>query len=193
MLTLPWFGQEDRYLLPLHPFAIVLVGLLVWRLAALLPLERLFSNPVVVRVAGLAVAVLLVGTVYLWATRVYAVEVRNIADGHIKPAIWIAANTPPDSVVASEPIGAVRLFSGRRTVDLVGLTTPATLGTYRDWERAWPALQAEGAGYLLFYPSWFDGGKPPPWALESARFEIPDNRIAGADMIAVYALPWAKP
>ena len=29
--------------------------------------------------------------------------------------------------------------------------------------------------------------------IQSARFEIPDNRIAGADMIAVYALPWAKP
>jgi hypothetical protein len=192
MLTLPWFGQEDRYLLPLHPFVIVLVGMLLWRIASLLPLERLAGSRILLRAGGLVVALALLLLNYVWATRVYSVEVRNIADAHVAPALWIADNTPQGSIIASEPIGAVKLFSGRQTVDLVGLTTPATLGTYRDWQRAWPALNNAGADYLLFYPDWFDGRKPPRWAVERERFNIPDNKIAGADVIAVYQLQWDR-
>jgi hypothetical protein len=118
--------------------------------------------------------------------------VRNIDDAHVAPALWLRANTPPESVVASEPIGAVRLFSGRRTVDLVGLTSPATLGTYGDWPRAWPALRSAGASFLVFYPAWFGGEPIPPWAAEAQRFSIADNRIAGSSLIAVYRLDWAN-
>jgi hypothetical protein len=192
MLTLPWFGQEDRYLLPLHPFVIVLLGMLAWRVAQALPLERLHPNRAISWALLSAVMILLLLVDYLWATRVYAVEVRNIEDAHIKPAIWIAGNTPATSIIASEPIGAVKLFSGRRTVDLVGLTTPATLGTFEDWPRAWPTLKDQHAAFLLFYPDWFIGHRPPNWATESARFEIPDNKIAGASVIAVYALHWDR-
>lgn len=192
MLTLPWFGQEDRYLLPLHPLVIVLVGILLRRLLALFSLDRLLAVTAV-RASLLGIlALVLVGADYLWATRDYAVEVRNIRDAHILPALWIASNTDANSVIASEPIGAVRLFSGRRTVDLVGLTTPATLGTYRDWPRAWPALHAAGATHLFFYPDWFDNATPPAWANEAKRFTIPDNRIAGSSIIAVYALDWSR-
>jgi hypothetical protein len=191
-LTLPWFGQEDRYLLPLHPPVLVLIAILLWRLAPLLPLERLTVSRMARAALIITVAIALLAGDYLWATRDYAVEVRNIRDAHILPALWIAANTQPDSVIASEPIGAVRLFSDRRTVDLVGLTTPATLGTYRDWIRAWPALREAGATHLFFYPAWFDDGTPPPWAVEERRFTIPDNRIAGDSVIAVYRLDWSQ-
>lgn len=206
MLTLPWFGQEDRYLLPVHPFVIVLLGGLAWRLRqAQVNRQKtenrkqkaeghnpksLIQDPRSLMVLALVAAVLVAGN-YLWATREYVVQVRNIADAHVQPALWLAANTPPASLVASEPIGAVRLFSGRRTVDLVGLTTPATLGTYRDWPATWTALRDLGADYLLYYPDWFDEGVPP-WAVEVARFPIPDNRIAGDDVIAVYRLDWSR-
>lgn len=192
MISLPWFGQEDRYLLPLHPLLIVLIGIVAWRMFSLLPLESLLSSRFVRPIALVVFSVLLVGVDYLWATRDYAVEVRNIRDAHILPALWISANTNPSSVIASEPIGAVRLFSSRRTVDLVGLTTPATLGTYRDWPRAWPALRSAGATHLFFYPDWFDDAAPPAWAAEQQRFAIPDNRIAGSSIIAIYSLDWLK-
>lgn len=192
MASLPWFGQEDRYLLPVHPFIIVLVGMLVWRLLQLFPLDAALSrwHYADAFVMG-ALALLLVGGGYLWATRNYAVHVRNIADAHIAPALWLAEYTPPDALVAAEPIGAVRLFSGRRTIDLVGLTTPSTLGTYGDWPVAWLALRSAGASYLLFYPDWFDKPGPPPWTALRARFAIPDNRIAGDDVIAIYELDWS--
>jgi hypothetical protein len=204
MLTLPWFGQEDRYLLPVHPFAIVLAGGGVWALIS--PKSKVQSpkspnrtldfglwtlGSVKLWLSAAVIVVALAGANYLWATRNHVVEVRNISDAHIQPALWLAANTPVDTVVAAEPVGAVRLFSGRRTIDLVGLTTPATLGTYRIWPRAWRALREAGASYLLFYPRWFDG-PPPPWVVEVQRFPIPDNKIAGDDVIAVYSLDWAR-
>lgn len=190
MATLPWFGQEDRYLLPLHPFAIVLVGLLLWRLPAPIPVERVLARRAVSFAGAATIMLVFVGANYLWATRDYVVQVRNISDGHVQPAIFLSRTVARDSVVASEPIGAVKLFSGLRTIDLVGLTTPSTLGTYRNWPLAWEALRRAGADYLLFYPNWFDNKRPPPWAVEQARFYIPDNRIAGDSVIAVYQLRW---
>jgi hypothetical protein len=190
MASLPWFGQEDRYMLPVHPVIIVQIGALVALLMRALPDDSWLERPWVRPVLGSLLAVALVGVCYLWATRQYAVEVRNIEDGHVRPALWIAKNTPPEALLAAEPIGAVHLFSERRTIDLVGLTTPATLGTYSDWPRAWPKLREAGADYLLFYPAWFGREGPPPWAEEVARFEIPDNRIVGDPVIAVYRLNW---
>lgn len=194
MLTLPWFGQEDRYLLPVHPFGIVLLGGLAWwplsRLSLDARLGRASMRRVLPLLASTLILLLLLAD-YLWATRNYVVEVRNIENAHVAPALRLARHTQPETVIASEPIGAVRLFSGRRTVDLVGLTTPATLGTYRTWSLAWPALRAAGADYLLFYPAWFDDRRPPPWAIEIERFPIPDNRIAGDSTIAIYRLDWS--
>ena len=190
MASLPWFGQEDRYLLPLHPPLIVLVGVLLALALRLLPGDNLLAGRGVMPALGALFAVLLVGVCYLWATQQYVVEARNIEDGHVRPSLWIASNTPSDALIAAEPIGAVRLFSGRRTVDLVGLTTPSTLGTYADWPQAWPRLRDAGADYLLFYPDWFGSEGVPAWAEEVARFSIPDNRIVGASPIAIYRLRW---
>jgi hypothetical protein len=50
------------------------------------------------------------------------------------------------------------------------------------------AMRKAGAGYLLIYPVWFDDGEPHEWAVEKVRYSVPDNRIAGQDLIAVYEL-----
>ena len=188
MLIQPWFGQEDRYLLPVHPCAVVLVGMLLWYFVSAVPVERLLAQRFVLPVLAGATIALAVLTNYVWATRTYVVYVRNITDAHVAPALWLSQNTPQDALVASEPIGAVRLFSGRRTFDVVGLTSPAALGTYGAWPTMEAAMRKAGAGYLLIYPVWFDDGEPHEWAVEKVRYSVPDNRIAGQDLIAVYEL-----
>ena len=190
MASLPWFGQEDRYLLPVHPVVIVQIGLLLWFVMGRFTPDVFLSRKWVLPALAALVMLISVAANYWWATRDYAVQVRNIADGHVRPALWLAEQTPPGSLVASEPIGAVKLFSGRRTFDLVGLTTPATLGTYGNWPLAWRALRDANASYLLFYPAWFGPEGVPAWAVERARFTIPDNRIVGDSIIAVYELRW---
>ena len=191
MLTLSWFGQEERYTMPLHPFGIVLLGLLAFRLLDLLPVDRLFALPLVRPLSLALVALVLLATDYIWATRQYVVEVRNIRDAHITPSLWMRTNIPPGDLIASEPIGAIRLFSGHPTLDIVGLTSPVALGTYRDWPSSWAMLHSQNPAYFFYYPSLFPGGSPPPWATEVQRFPVPDNRIAGADPIAVYKFDWS--
>lgn len=191
-LTLPWFGQEDRYILPLHPILLVLAGGIVAG-----TLDRL--HPVLGRVQPRIVAgALILGLLVVlgahilelrvWAAGTYALDVQNIEDAHVRPARWLAVNAPPGVPIAAEPIGAVRLFSGHPTVDIVGLTTPALLGTYGDWAATEAALRARHVAYLLFYPRLWPEGQPLPWATEVQRFPVPDNRIAGSDPIAVYRL-----
>ena len=160
--------------------------------ARLLAAVRRYPRPAAGLLAGLLLLVLGVHLLDLrvWAASTYALYVQNIEDAHVRPARWLADHAPPGAVVASEPIGAVRLFSGHPTVDIVGLTTPALLGTYGDWDTTAAGLRARDAQFLLFYPRLWPDGRPLPWAVEVQRFPVPDNRIAGSDPIAVYQLTW---
>jgi hypothetical protein len=193
LIALRWFGQEDRYILPLHALAIPLVvglpaALLGWPQAPA-TLSRRARRAALLAGAGLALLVHIV-TLRVWAATDYSLFVQNIEDAHVAPALWLRAHTPPGTVIAAEPIGAVRLFSDRPTVDIVGLTTPAQLGHYGDWAATAALLRARGAGYLLYYPRAWPGGRLLPWAREAQRFPVPDNRMAGDDPIAVYRLAW---
>ena len=192
-LTLPWFGQEDRYVLPLHPLLLVLIGGI--GAAGLAGLREPFWGKIQPRAVtvGVILGLLLVLGAHLlelrvWAAGTYALYVQNIEDAHVRPARWLAANAPPGVPIASEPIGAVRLFGGHPTVDIVGLTTPDLLGTYGDWPATAAALRARQVPFLLFYPRLWPGGEPLAWAGEVQRFPVPDNRIAGSDPIAIYRL-----
>ncbi len=195
LVALRWFGQEDRYILPIHtlllPLAVAPVAVVATRPRIAAGLGWIFAGRRGLGV-GVTLAVLAfvshVVTVRQWAATDYALFVQNIEDAHVAPARWIADHTPPGTVVAAEPIGAVRLFSGRPTVDLVGLTTPAQLGHYGDWPATQQLLQARHAAVLLYYPAWWPAHRPLPWAHERARFAVPDNRIAGDSPIAVYSL-----
>jgi len=195
LVALRWFGQQDRYILPSHtlllPLAVAPLAVFATRPRSAAVLARVFAGR---RSAGLGLVLAALAlithvvTVRQWAATDYALFVQNIEDAHVVPARWIADHTPPGAVVAAEPIGAVRLFSGRPTIDLVGLTTPAQLGHYGDWPATQRLLQARHAAFLLYYPAWWPAHRPLSWAHEQARFAIPDNRIAGAGIIAVYAL-----
>lgn len=73
-----------------------------------------------------------------------AIHLLNVA-----AAEWLAENTPADALVGAHDAGAIRYFSRRRTLDLVGLnyadlafgrTDRATLLSQIDWIVAWPAV-----------------------------------------------------
>ncbi len=193
LLTLRWFGQEDRYILPIHALALPLIAGGIAVLAARLPAfhakgydHRVLAGGVVVALLALAAHI---ATLRVWAASDYALFIQNIEDAHVAPALWLAAHAAPGAVIAAEPIGAVRLFSGHPTVDIVGLTTPAQLGHYQDWAATYALLRARDAQYLLFYPHWWPTPDHPlPWAREVQRFPVPDNRIAGDSPIAVYGI-----
>jgi hypothetical protein len=67
----------------------------------------------------------------------------------------------PGAVVAINDAGALAYFSGRRTVDLVGLTTPGFAGLWPQGSGVlWEALEGLGPrerpGWFCIFPNWFD-------------------------------------
>jgi hypothetical protein len=194
-----WYGQMERYLLPVFPLALLLVTALPVVVLNLIFSRRITSpnqnSKLKTQNSYIALALLIILGLLLSrdAATGYAIQARNIAQAHIAPAAWLISNTPADTIVATEPVGALRLFSARPTLDLVGLTTPALLGHYRDWDYTWRYLREQHAAYLLYYPQWFkdQGIQPPAWLTPAARFTIVDNRIAGASEIVLYRLDWS--
>ncbi len=56
-----------------------------------------------------------------WAIQSYEETIR-------KPiGLWLAQNTPPDSLVSAEPIGYIGYYSRRRILDEVGLVSPGVI------------------------------------------------------------------
>jgi hypothetical protein len=73
----------------------------------------------------------------------------------------LAETLPADAVVAINDAGALAYFSGRRTLDLIGLTTPGMAGLWPQGSGVvWESLEArppgERPGWFCFFPNWFE-------------------------------------
>jgi hypothetical protein len=109
-----------RYLYPALPLLAVAAAIGAWRFGEILP-ARLRSLPAwTVAAAGLAGAVATVGPV---SERLQN-DVRNVHEVQRAMGEWIARSTAPGTWVAASDVGAVRYFSDRPVIDLMGLNTP---------------------------------------------------------------------
>ncbi len=84
------------------------------------------------------------------------IERMQIAWGEALPAL-----VEPDAAVAVNDAGAIAYFSGLRTLDLVGLTSPGLAGAWRQGSGVlFEALEALPAGrrpaWFCIFPNWFD-------------------------------------
>lgn len=103
----------------------------------------------------------------------YPLHVDNANSQQVRRAVgeWIRDNTPPDAVVALEPIGEIGFYSERRVVDLGGLISPAVweyIGNgYSDADRMFEFLKKNHAQYLVDRP------QEIPWSLNNTvqKFE----------------------
>jgi hypothetical protein len=134
--TLPTLGQEHRYVSIIFPIVLLfgigeLVSFVFGTIANGTGADA--SRYPLLPLAGASVwlAVLLAFIPGPVSSYLDWVKVRR--QGDIAIGKWIAGNTPKDAVVASEPIGSIHLYSNRRTLDVVGLTSNAYLGRYPDW------------------------------------------------------------
>jgi hypothetical protein len=59
-------------------------------------------------------------------------NVESVAAQPLAMAHWIAANTPPDSLIAVHDVGLIRYIGGRDTLDMVGLTTAGLADSWRN-------------------------------------------------------------
>jgi len=62
----------------------------------------------------------------------YEVNIDYVRQQPLAIAYWLSANTPEDSVVAVHDVGMMRYMGGRKTLDIVGLTTPNAAPYWRN-------------------------------------------------------------
>jgi hypothetical protein len=122
---------------------------------------------------------------FAWTTEL-AQNARDIRGEHVDTARWLAANTPPDTVVAANDVGTLAYLGERRILDLEGIVSPSALPD---------ALAGQGSVYetlvkhppslFVGYPGWYGS------AFEAGVFHIQrharilNRSIAGGDDLTV--------
>jgi len=177
---LPFLDQAQ----PRHVVAFLLLGL------AAVPLIRFFRaragrGPSAMALLVLVLA-LLVSLVENWQVATeYAWNVRNIEKTQVRIGRWLADETPPDAVVATNDIGAIGFFGDRRVIDMVGLVSPDVLERLRrtrDREAALLAFFREDRpDYLVIFDDWYPGiAKRTDLHEELLRVSIENNLTCGS-------------
>ncbi len=126
----------------------------------------------------------------------YGHNCENILHQQVKTGRWIAANLPPNAVVAMNDAGAIAYYGNRSTVDLLGLTTEGFAKVYRSgigcmFERLRRLPPERTPTYFAIYTEWFpylkSSGVLGP---ESFRAHLAFNTICGEDDKVVYPAEW---
>jgi len=190
-LLAPYLGpafQEGRYSIQLLPLAVVVA------VSALVPL--VWTPRVQLLWGRLACALLLAASLAplaAGATR-YAWAVQNIDAMQVSLGRWVAAQTPRDSRLALNDVGALAYVGRRPVIDVMGLVTPAIIPYRRDGEAGvLRYLEQTCPDYLIVFPAWF------PILTARAdlftpvhRVRLEHNWVAGADEMVVYQTAWNR-
>jgi hypothetical protein len=70
-------------------------------------------------------------------------------------AKWVAANLPPDALIAAHDIGALGFFDEHALIDLAGLISPDVIPFIRDEPQLTNYLNQQGADYLIAFPGFY--------------------------------------
>ncbi|MBK8987531.1 MAG: hypothetical protein IPM39_15890 [Chloroflexi bacterium] len=148
---LPVTYQHGRYLFAALPIWL-LYGLAGWLwLWAKMGSGR--QARIVKQVAGLTFGLLLLLFLLLGAQS-YAADVAFIEGEMVDAAHWLAANTPPDALIAAHDIGAIGYFAQRPLLDLAGLISPEIIPLLADEMSLAAYVRASDARYLVTAPGW---------------------------------------
>jgi len=136
--------QFQRYFGQITPL-MVLLAVAWWasRSVASGPSRRLVVAATAAGTAGFAVTTLIAVT-----------AVQNIHDMQVYLGRWMAKHTPPDAVIATNDVGAIAFYSGRRVVDTVGLTEPALAAHYLAGGTLEEYLQRIKPQYACMFSKW---------------------------------------
>lgn len=116
-------------------------------------------------------------------------NVKNINDTQVHLGNWVKENTPEDSVLATNDIGAITYISQREIIDMVGLVSPevlkATKGKYgqEKEEALWEYLQEQKPDYLIIFPSWYPYISTQEELIEIYRVSLDRYTIIDGEMV----------
>jgi hypothetical protein len=156
------------------------------------PLRRR-SGLIILTCLGLSALMIQILALRTWGDR-YANDVRSINEADVATGRWLAANTPPDALVAANDVGAIAYFSQRPIFDMIGLASPETLAVLRQTQVASPErdrqmkdlLLEQGADYVAIFPTWFPTLAEDPMLHEVQRFTVKDSTTLGGEEVVIY-------
>jgi hypothetical protein len=183
---LPVTYQHGRYQIPAIAWVILLGMWGTLRLWQKLP-PRNVALRVVSRAWALSLAALLLAFTVIGA-QAYGRDVRFIESEMVATAKWLAAQTPPDALIAAHDIGAIGYFAQRRLIDLAGLITPEIIPIIRDEAALLDFVAGRQAGYLVTFPSWYPNLTQNSKLTRIYTSASPWSPQAGGDNMTVYQI-----
>jgi hypothetical protein len=145
-------------------------------------------------VLAIAVSVLLISlsTEEYVNSRFYALGVDNINSMQVKIGKWFHENSPPDTLLAINDIGAIAYFSEREVLDLVGLVTPEVLPyrTKRDGIFEFVALKKPA--YVVIFDEWFPGLSDHKELTRLFNVSVETNAVCGKPVMVIYETAWGR-
>ncbi|MBI3162103.1 MAG: hypothetical protein HYZ23_06320 [Chloroflexi bacterium] len=144
--------QHGRYIMPAMP-VFFLFGLLAF---AEFDKSKLFTRHhwVGQLVWRASIGMLAFAFIFLGANS-YARDVAVIESEMVVTAKWVAANLPPDALIAAHDIGALGYFDHHNLIDLAGLISPEVIPFIRDEPQLTLYLNQKGADYLIAFPDFY--------------------------------------
>jgi hypothetical protein len=122
----------------------------------------------------------------------YVRQVANINAMQVRMGQWLADTTAPETVVATNDIGAIGYVSGRFIVDTEGLVTPEAVDARRRKD-IWSLLERTRPDLLIVFPEWYPD--LAPWAdrLVPVQEISAPRYVAGGAMLVAFRTPWTRP
>jgi hypothetical protein len=188
-LTFLW--NRIRYVWPFAGAWFVLVGCLARELGDLARLVRPRLTAVTPLLAGGFAAAL--ATRLPWALRDLAESASAITRQQVALGRWAAASLPADARIGVNDTGAIAYLSGRRTFDVVGLTTEgearywvAGAGSrFEHYERLPPARRPT---HFIVYPQWM--ACPPVLGRTLTEATVLEQSILGGTTMEAHEARW---
>lgn len=133
-----------------------------------------------------AVLSVLVGTLGKWSQLVedYSWNTQNIEEVDVDAGKWLKENTPPDAKILVFDAGALRYFSEREIIDVVGLNSREFMGREHV-----DVVFTEQPEYVAIFsvPQY----EQMPHAEQLAYFNAPHNTILGFAEVGIWSLNWS--
>jgi hypothetical protein len=178
-VRLPVVYQHGRYIIPVIPL-FILIGFLgteelIYRIRQIRP-----QNFTRLAIWGSMLA--LSAAFYVRGIQAYSTDLIVIDTFMVRPAHWVAQNTPTDTVIAVHDIGAMGFFGQRSLVDLAGLVNPEVIPFIRDDVKIREYIVVSGADYFVCFNDWYANSSG--WGEEVAFFNmIVDENTKEVDII----------
>ncbi len=117
-----------------------------------------------------SIVMLAIAFIFLGAQS-YGRDVAVIESEMVVTAKWVAANLPPDALIAAHDIGALGYFDNHELIDLAGLISPEVIPFIRDEPKLAEYLNQSGADYLIAFPGFY------PLLTENAELVFTSNSV----------------